>query len=140
MRQAPDWSLNGREKVVEKNRPFRPLLACLPVHRQVRRQAGLFRQIVALMWPPSGEIVCRKVIVGGVGWNFGGPCRGRTYGPLIKSGNRAIYQWARFCDGFPIFFADQALEPIPRIRLCQLSHVIFDGFYHKFITGLHSVC
>jgi hypothetical protein len=35
LRQTPDWSLNGREKIVEKNGPFGPL----------------FCQIVALMWP-----------------------------------------------------------------------------------------
>jgi hypothetical protein len=34
---------------------------------------------------------------------FGGPCRGRTYGPLIKSVNRPIFQSARCCEGFPIY-------------------------------------
>ena len=31
----------------------------------------------------------------------GGPCRGRTYGPLIKEGERAIFDKARYCNGFP---------------------------------------
>ena len=33
----------------------------------------------------------------------GGPCRGRTYGPLIKSGRRPIIRTARCCEGFPVF-------------------------------------
>ncbi len=34
---------------------------------------------------------------------FGGPCRGRTYGPLIKSGNRAIIRTARCYEGFLVY-------------------------------------
>jgi hypothetical protein len=32
----------------------------------------------------------------------GGPCRDRTYGPLIKSWNRALFTMARLCNGFPV--------------------------------------
>ena len=32
----------------------------------------------------------------------GGPCRGRTYGPLIKSGRRSIIRTARCYEGFPV--------------------------------------
>ena len=32
---------------------------------------------------------------------FGGPCRGRTYGPLIKSGQKTISHNACYCNGFP---------------------------------------
>ncbi len=32
-----------------------------------------------------------------------------TYGPLIKSGNRAIIRTARCCEGFPIY----------RLKLCD---------------------
>ena len=34
---------------------------------------------------------------------FGGPCRGRTYGPLIKSGRRPMIRTARCCEGFPVY-------------------------------------
>jgi hypothetical protein len=34
---------------------------------------------------------------------FGGPGKGRTYGQLIKSLNRPIFQSARYCEGFPIY-------------------------------------
>jgi hypothetical protein len=34
---------------------------------------------------------------------FGGPCRGRTYGPLIKSGRRPMIRTARCCKGFPVY-------------------------------------
>jgi hypothetical protein len=34
---------------------------------------------------------------------FGGRCRGRTYGPLIKSGRRPMIGTARCCEGFPVY-------------------------------------
>ena len=34
---------------------------------------------------------------------FGGPCRGRTYGPLIKSDRRPMIRTARCCEGFPVY-------------------------------------
>ena len=34
---------------------------------------------------------------------FGGPCRGRTYGPLIKSGKRSLVRTARCYEGFPVY-------------------------------------
>ena len=34
---------------------------------------------------------------------FGGPCKGRTHGPLIKSGSRLIIGTARCCEGFPVY-------------------------------------
>jgi hypothetical protein len=34
---------------------------------------------------------------------FGGPCRGRAYGPLIKSGRRPMIRTARCCEGFPVY-------------------------------------
>ena len=34
---------------------------------------------------------------------FDGPCRSRTFGPLIKSGNRAVIRTARCCEGFPVY-------------------------------------
>ena len=33
---------------------------------------------------------------------FGGPCRERTYGPLIKSGRRPMIRTALCCEGFPV--------------------------------------
>jgi len=39
----------------------------------------------------------------GVLKKFGGPCRGRTYGPLIKSDKRPMIRTARCCEGFPIY-------------------------------------
>jgi hypothetical protein len=42
------------------------------------------------------EVVCKSA-------EFGGPCRGRTYGPLIKSGRRPINRTARCCEGFPVY-------------------------------------
>ena len=41
------------------------------------------------------EVSCKSLI-------FGGPCRGRTYGPLIKSGKRSSIRTARCCEGFPV--------------------------------------
>jgi hypothetical protein len=35
--------------------------------------------------------------------NFGGPCRGRTYGPLIKSGRRPMIRTAQCYEGFPVY-------------------------------------
>ena len=34
---------------------------------------------------------------------FGGPCRGRTYGPLIKSGRRTMIRTAQCYEGFPVY-------------------------------------
>ena len=34
---------------------------------------------------------------------FGGPCRGRTYGPLIKSGRQPMIRTAQCCEGFPVY-------------------------------------
>ena len=52
LRHAPDWSLNGREKVVEKNGPFSlvfsQIVALMLPHRSVF--AGCL--LVAILFPP----------------------------------------------------------------------------------------
>ena len=62
----------------------------------------------ASLGPESGSTVVTEGALGErenseVVGKFGGPCRGRTYGPLIKSGNRAIIRTARCCEGFPVY-------------------------------------
>ena len=46
---------------------------------------------------------CARIAAGTNEVWFGGPCRGRTYGPLIKSGGRPMIRTARCCEGFPVY-------------------------------------
>jgi len=51
----------------------------------------------------TNESRLRSDLVEKIKGENGGPCRGRTYGPLIKSVKRPIFVRSRCCEGFPTF-------------------------------------
>ena len=59
---------------------------------------------------------------------FGGPCRGRTYGPLIKSANRAVFVTARLATWFPRSFENQRLSLIRLVPFILLLLSISQTF------------
>ncbi len=67
--------------------------------------------------------------------NFSGPWRGRIYGPLIKSGNRAIIRTARCYEGFPVYHENHELGNFLLIPLLLSDSVCCEGFEHKIIYG-----
>ena len=104
------------------------LLSCNVPLLYVSKQLGHAKPTTTLdhyaKWLPSGEQRFVNVLdtqlekVGTKSWHqvdiieeegaevletFGGPCRGRTYGPLIKSGRRPMIGTARCCEGFPVY-------------------------------------
>jgi hypothetical protein len=55
LRQAPDWSLNGRAKLVAKNGPF-SLTFCQIVALILPQRSVLVGLLVAILFPPLFEM------------------------------------------------------------------------------------
>ena len=60
--------------------------------------------------------------------NFCGSCRGRTYGPLIKSGRRPMIQTARSCEGSPFIVENDGRAGFLLIPLLLPNSVVCEDF------------
>ena len=59
---------------------------------------------------------------------FGGPCRGRTYGPLIKSGKRPLLTRFVVAMVSPLPQRIEALPAILLFLLCLIGFRIYEDF------------
>ena len=66
---------------------------------------------------------------------FGGPCRGRTYGPLIKSAKWPFLTTLAIATVSPFIVENHGLAVVLLILLLLLNSVVCEEFEHKISTG-----